>query len=44
MSLDAFIPTIWSARLLDSLQAATVYLGLCAPASPQSRGSNPLFW
>lgn len=29
MSLDAFIPTIWSARLLDSLQAATVYASVC---------------
>ncbi len=29
MSLDNFIPTIWSARLLENLNKAHVYSSLC---------------
>lgn len=29
MSLDSFIPTIWSARLLENLHAVTVYASVC---------------
>lgn len=29
MSLDAFIPTIWGARLLENLHAVTVYASVC---------------